>query len=61
MRHVGLEARLNLLERLFLIPEEREGRVGAVLVDIGLVELGTLEAGVVEHHEFGVLGEGGGG
>ena len=58
MADIGLEARADLLEGFLLVAEEREGRRGAVLVDVRLVELGRLETWIVEHQKLGILGGG---
>jgi hypothetical protein len=58
MRDVGAEARADLLERLFLVTEEGEGRAVAVLRDVTRMELGVFEARVVEDEKIAVLGHG---
>jgi hypothetical protein len=57
VRHIGLEARCNLLERLVIVAEEGIGRHLAMLGDIALDQGLLSKARPVEHDQFGVGGK----
>ena len=61
MDDIGLEARGHLLERLVIVGEEDEGRLLAVLVDIGLQHAVDFPAGPVKDGQLGVGRMGGDG